>query len=218
MVVCGFFACTVEVADTVDAVGAFFFPKKFIMFSIYSVALCYSCRLIPVAAHTNCRSSSSVSLSLRCRAQQRRNIFERVKSVIFRLGSKTTLRILGELVRTRVTCRRITVESALVPVNSKQNNCLANIIETSDSEQEIDVDVDKELLEKNHVITTNTSTTQAQAQAQTPGRITKRVQFTIVEVREHAVTLGDHPLTESYPISLDWASPWAIIPSQSRIR
>jgi hypothetical protein len=84
--------------------------------------------------------------------------------------------------------------------NSKQNNCLAHIIETSDSEEEIDVDVDNELLES-QVILTNTRTTQAQTKA----RITKRVQFTNVQIREHAVTLGDHPLAESYPISLDWA-------------
>jgi hypothetical protein len=96
--------------------------------------------------------------------------------------------------------------SAIVD-NSMQNNCLAHIIETSDSEEDIDVDVDKNptdtapssKLLKNQVFTTNTSTTQTQA------RITKRVQFTIIEVREHAVTLGDHPLAESYPISLDWA-------------
>jgi hypothetical protein len=86
--------------------------------------------------------------------------------------------------------------------NSKEHNCFANIIETSDSEEEIDVEVDNELLE-NEVISTNTRTTQAQAQR--PARITKGVQFTTVQVREHAVTLGDHPLADSYPISLDWA-------------
>jgi hypothetical protein len=92
--------------------------------------------------------------------------------------------------------------------NSKQNNILAHIIETSDSDEDIDVDVDnnstdtaRSKLIENQDLTTNTSTTQAQTQA----RITKRVQFTTVHVREHAVTLGDHPLAESYPICLDWA-------------
>jgi hypothetical protein len=92
--------------------------------------------------------------------------------------------------------------------NSKQNNCLVHIIETSDSDEDIDVDVDnnsndtspRKFLE-NRVVTTNTIATRAQTQA----RITKRVHFTTVQVREHAVTLGDHPLAESYPVSLDWA-------------
>lgn len=89
--------------------------------------------------------------------------------------------------------------------NSKQNNCLANIIETSDSDDDIDIDVDDNSIDaaENLVVTTNPSTTQTQAQTQS--RVTKRVQFTVVHVREHAVTLGDHPLAESYPISLDWA-------------
>jgi hypothetical protein len=89
-----------------------------------------------------------------------------------------------------------------VATNAKHNNYLANIIEASDSEEDIDVDVDNKLLEK-QVVVTKTST--SQAQAQTKARNTKRVQFADVQVREHAVTLGDHPLAESYPISLDWA-------------
>ena len=89
---------------------------------------------------------------------------------------------------------------------STQNHCLANIIETSDSEEESDVDVENKLLKNPFdVIHTRTACTQAQTQTQTNARTTKRVQFTIVQVREHAVTLGDHPLAESYPISLDWA-------------
>jgi hypothetical protein len=93
--------------------------------------------------------------------------------------------------------------SSAVVDNPKQNNCVANIIETSDSEEDdidVDVDVDNKLQE-NRIVTQNTSTSQARRQA----RKSKRVQFTIVQVREHAVTLGDHPLAESYPISLDWA-------------
>jgi hypothetical protein len=85
--------------------------------------------------------------------------------------------------------------SSAVVDNSKHNACLANIIETSDSEEDIDVDVDIKSKD-NQVVTT---------QAQTRARKSKRVHFTIVQVREHAVTLGDHPLAESYPISLDWA-------------
>jgi hypothetical protein len=90
--------------------------------------------------------------------------------------------------------------SSAVVDNSKQNNCVANIIETSDSEEDIDVDVDNKSKE-NQAVTNNTSTSQAQTRA----RKSKRVHFTIVQVRVHAVTLGDHPLAESYPISLDWA-------------
>jgi hypothetical protein len=51
MVVCGFFGCTEEVAETVDAVGSFFFPKKFIMVASCCVVFYY------MAARTNCRSA-----------------------------------------------------------------------------------------------------------------------------------------------------------------
>jgi hypothetical protein len=51
MVVCGFFGCTEEVAETVDAVGSFFFPKKFIMVASCCVVFYYA------AARTNCRSA-----------------------------------------------------------------------------------------------------------------------------------------------------------------
>ena len=33
---------------------------------------------------------------------------------------------------------------------------------------------------------------------------TRRVQFSTIEIREYNLTIGDHPLTESYPLSLDW--------------
>jgi hypothetical protein len=52
MVVCGFFGCTEEVAETVDAVGSFFFPKKFIMVASCCVASYYSgsmLSLLPLA-------------------------------------------------------------------------------------------------------------------------------------------------------------------------
>lgn len=32
----------------------------------------------------------------------------------------------------------------------------------------------------------------------------KRVSFTVVQVQEYALTLGDHPYADSYPLSLDW--------------
>lgn len=32
----------------------------------------------------------------------------------------------------------------------------------------------------------------------------RRVQFSNIQVREHSVTLGNHPLSNSYPLSLDW--------------
>ena len=32
----------------------------------------------------------------------------------------------------------------------------------------------------------------------------KRVRFSTVQVREYALTLGDHPQPEAYPVSLDW--------------
>jgi hypothetical protein len=87
-------------------------------------------------------------------------------------------------------------------VDSKQN-CLPNVIETSDSDDDVDVDVDNDStdmgLRKSLQIHVVVSAEQ---------RITKRVrwvQFSTVQVREHAVTLGDHPLAESYPLSLDWA-------------
>jgi hypothetical protein len=88
--------------------------------------------------------------------------------------------------------------------NSKQDNFLAHIIERSDSDEDIDVDVDNNSTDMapNNLIENQVSTI---TQGQTQARITKRVQFTTVQVREHAVTLGDHPLVESYPICLDWA-------------
>jgi hypothetical protein len=52
MVVCGFFGCTEEVADTVDAVASFFFPKKFIMVASCCVALYYSISLLPIITRT----------------------------------------------------------------------------------------------------------------------------------------------------------------------
>jgi hypothetical protein len=36
-------------------------------------------------------------------------------------------------------------------------------------------------------------------------RVVKEVRFSTVQVREYAVTLGDHPWSQSFPLSLDWA-------------
>jgi hypothetical protein len=35
-------------------------------------------------------------------------------------------------------------------------------------------------------------------------RQTRHVQFSTVEVREYNLTIGDHPICESYPLALDW--------------
>lgn len=41
----------------------------------------------------------------------------------------------------------------------------------------------------------------------------KSVKFSTVQVREYSITLGDHPIPEAYPLSLDWTfTPWDVVP------
>jgi len=68
----------------------------------------------------------------------------------------------------------------------------------------------KHILIHNHLDETTTTTTpdlttsNSTQQQQHRHRPTKRVQFSTVQIQEYHLTLGDHPCTMHYPLSLDW--------------
>lgn len=72
------------------------------------------------------------------------------------------------------------------------------MIETSDDEFSKDADDVASELSSTCDIEVEESTSNV------PGKRSRRVRFSTVEVREHEILLGDHPWCSDYPLSIGW--------------